>query len=263
MCRFLAYRGTPAFLDELVCAPRRSLLRQSLHAEEAKVRTHGDGFGLGWYGERETPGRYREAMPAWSDENLQSLCRSVRSPLFFAHVRAATGTPTARANCHPFAYGRWLFMHNGQVDGYPRLRRTLEARLPDALYAARAGATDSELLFLLLLARVEAGRSVLEATADMLAEVSRLMRESSIGGPLRFAAALSDGHTLYAFRAANDGKPPTLYLGERPGGVVVASEPLDDDGTWQPVPDGHAVVVDDGATELLPLPGWAPLPVAA
>ncbi len=59
-----------------------------------------------------------EIRPAWSDENLTSFCAQVRSPLFFAHVRASTGTPTTRANCHPFAHGRFLFMHNGQVGGF-------------------------------------------------------------------------------------------------------------------------------------------------
>jgi glutamine amidotransferase len=263
MCRFIAYRGTPTFLDELVCEPRRSLLRQSLHAEEAKVRTNGDGFGIGWYAERDTPGRYREAMPAWSDENLQSLCRSVRSPLFFAHVRAATGTPTARANCHPFAHGRWLFMHNGQIAGYPTIRRALESRLPDALYAARAGATDSELVFLLMMAQIERGQGVLDAATAVLDDIAKQMREAAIGGPLRFAAALTDGRTLYAFRVANDSNPPTLYLGRRAGGVVIASEPIDDDAAWQLVGAGHAVVVDDRDTAIVPLAGWVSLPIAA
>jgi glutamine amidotransferase len=263
MCRLLAYRGSPLYLDELVCRPPRSLLRQALHAEEAKVRTHGDGAGIGWYGDRDTPGRYREALPAWSDENLQSLCRTLRSPLFFAHVRAATGTSTARANCHPFAHGPWLFMHNGQVPDYATLRRALEAQLPDALFEARAGSTDSELLFLLLLARIEAGQGVLEATAGLLGDLVGRMRAASIGGALRFTAALADGRTLYAFRAANDGRPPSLYLGRRADGVVLASEPLDADGAWQPVPDGHAVVSDAQATRIVPLPGWAPLPLAA
>ena len=264
MCRFLAYRGAPLFLEELVCVPRRSLLRQSLHAEEAKVRTHGDGVGLGWYGERELPGRYRDVLPAWSDENLLSLCRSLRAPLFFAHVRASTGTPTARANCHPFAHGRWLFMHNGQVAGYPTLRRALEQRLPDPLYAARAGNTDSELLFLLLLAQLEQGAGVLEAVAAMLSTVAQQMRSAGVAGPLRFAAALSDGRALYAFRAANDGTSPTLYLGRRADGVVVASEPLDDEAsTWTPVADGHAVVADDDGVAIVPIAGWSPLPVAA
>jgi hypothetical protein len=63
MCRFLAYRGEPVLMSDLVCAPAHSLVQQSLHAHEAKTETNGDGFGLGWYGERETPGVYREVRP--------------------------------------------------------------------------------------------------------------------------------------------------------------------------------------------------------
>ncbi|MCU0949863.1 MAG: class II glutamine amidotransferase [Burkholderiaceae bacterium] len=263
MCRFLVYRGAPVFLDTLVCAPVRSLLHQSLHSEQAKATTHGDGVGIGWYGERETPGRYREAAPAWSDENLQSLCRTLRSPLFFAHVRAATGTATSRVNCHPFAHGPWLFMHNGQVAGYPRIRRTLEALLPDALYAARAGSTDSELLFLLVLAQMERGLGAVDAVAAALHAVAAQMREAGAIGPLRFAAALSDGRALYAFRTADDQRPPTLYLRERDDGVIVASEPLDTEAGWLPLADGEALVVDDAGWRLQPLPVWQAAPAAA
>src|SRR5215204_220477 len=152
MCRFLAYSGEPVFMSSLVSAPAHSLVHQSLHAAEAKTGTNGDGFGLGWYGERPEPGLYREIRPAWSDENLKSLSVQVRSPLFFAHVRASTGTASTRANCHPFAFGRWLFMHNGQIGGYDRLRRRIEAMIPDALYDARLGTTDSEAIFLAALA---------------------------------------------------------------------------------------------------------------
>ena len=97
MCRFLAYSGVPVFLEDFVASPCHSLIHQSLHAEEAKTGTNGDGFGVGWYGERPEPGHYREVRPAWSDENLLSIARQVRSHLFFAHVRAATGTATTRA----------------------------------------------------------------------------------------------------------------------------------------------------------------------
>src|SRR5215210_3077918 len=90
MCRFLAYRGEPTFLADLVCAPARSLVHQSLHAAEAKTETNGDGFGIGWYGDRPDPGIYRDVSPAWSDENLVNLCQQVRARTFFAHVRAST-----------------------------------------------------------------------------------------------------------------------------------------------------------------------------
>ena len=94
MCRWAAYIGEPVFLETLVTAPCHSLIEQSHHALEAKTPTNGDGFGVAWYGERGEPGLYRDILPAWSDPNLKSLCRQIRSPLFLAHVRASTGGAT-------------------------------------------------------------------------------------------------------------------------------------------------------------------------
>ncbi len=245
MCRLVAYVGEPIFLDQLVCAPQHSLVHQSLRAEQAKTVTNGDGFGVGWYGEREEPGVYREVMPAWSDENLLALCASVRSSLFFAHVRAATGGGIARHNCHPFRHGKWMFMHNGQIGGFAVVRRALESRLPDALYAARLGATDSELLFLLALARIEAGESPEEAMQAVLDDTLALMRHAGVTQALRFAAALADGEQVFAFRFSSDSQPPTLYVGQRDHGCIVASEPLDGrSANWRSVPPNSWLRLD-------------------
>jgi predicted glutamine amidotransferase len=78
------------------------------------------------------PGLYRETRPAWSDENLRYLCRHLHSHVLFAHVRAATGTAVMRQNCHPFACGRWMFMHNGFIGSWNRLRRKIENMIPDS-----------------------------------------------------------------------------------------------------------------------------------
>jgi glutamine amidotransferase len=255
MCRFLAYRGQPAFLEDLVASPCHSLVHQSLHAAEAKAVTNGDGFGLGWYGEREEPGLYREIRPAWSDENLLSIARQVRSHLFFAHVRAATGTATSRANCHPFSFGPWMFMHNGQIGGWSRIRRRIETAIPDHLYGARAGTTDSEALFLRIVALIEAGTEPVAATATALAEAAGFMREAGIEEPLRFAAALTDGRRLFAFRFATDDRPPTLYACARPEALIVASEPVDGQrDCWKPLANGEALRVEaDGTSRVVPI----------
>jgi predicted glutamine amidotransferase len=246
MCRFLAYRGEPIFLSDLVCAPTRSLVHQSLHAAEAKTETNGDGFGIGWYGERPDPGLYREIRPAWSDENLRSLCTQVRSRLFLAHVRASTGPSTMRANCHPFAHGRYLFMHNGQIGGYARIKRRIEALIPDELYHARLGTTDSEAIFLAALAAGLAENPV-RAMALMLKQVRALMAAADITEPLRFTAAFADGESLFAFRWACDGRPPSLYVRETGGSLLIVSEPLDDRAQgWREVPKGCAVVARPG-----------------
>jgi predicted glutamine amidotransferase len=242
MCRFVAYLGQPTYLEELIARPRHSLLRQSLRAEEARTVTNGDGFGIGWYGERPEPAVYREVMPAWSDDNLLALSATLRSHLFFAHVRAATSGGIARSNCHPFRWRQWLFMHNGQIGGWSRLRRRLESRLPDALFAERRGATDSELLFLLIAARLARGAPATDAVMDVYDEVCAHMRAESVTEPMRFAAALTDGHQMHAFRLASDDAPPTLYRRDDAQGVVLASEPLDDAGAgWHALAPGTVV----------------------
>jgi glutamine amidotransferase len=262
MCRFLAYQGVPVFLEQFVSSPCHSLVHQSIHATEAKTGTNGDGFGLGWYSDRPEPGLYREIRPAWSDENLLSIARQVRSSLFFAHVRAATGTASTRANCHPFAQDRWMFMHNGQIGGYAAIKRKLEALIPDHLYAARTGTTDSEALFLIALARIEDGMEPVAAMSAALADATALMSDQGISEPLRFAASLSDGETIYAFRWSSDTRPPTLYFCEQADHMVVASEPVDERrDCWQAVPANGCVVARRGKVSLRKLS--IDLPLAA
>lgn len=253
MCRFLAYSGVPVFLEDFVASPCHSLIHQSLHAEETKTGTNGDGFGVGWYGEKPEPGQYREVRPAWSDENLLSIARQVRSHLFFAHVRAATGTATTRANCHPFVHGRHLFMHNGQIGGYALIRRKLESLIPDSLYAARVGTTDSEAIFLLALARMADGYSPGEALGWALGEALALMQAAGIREPLRCAAALADGETIHAVRWSSDTRPPTLYICNRSDSIVVASEPVDAArDCWQALGCNSMVSVKSGAITVSP-----------
>src|SRR3954454_12906309 len=151
MCRWIAYRGRNTALEHYVTESEHSLITQSISALESTASTNGDGFGLGWYGEHEEPGLYREVRPAWSDENLRHLCRHIHSHLFFAHVRASTGTPITRPNCHPFAYGRWMFMHNGQIGDWSLIRRQVEGLIPDRFYESRIGTTDSEAVFLAIM----------------------------------------------------------------------------------------------------------------
>ena len=255
MCRWIAYRGHPVLIEDVVVKPGHSLIDQSLHAHEGKTETNGDGFGVGWYGERATPGLYREIRPAWSDENLKSICAQVRSHLFFAHVRAATGTASTRANCHPYTHGAWMFMHNGQIGSYARLRRAIENLIPDEFYHGRQGSTDSEAIFLAALARME-GEDPVAAIASVLADVKALMKTAAVPEALRFTSALTNGRDLYAFRWACDGKAPSLYWRkDGTDNLCVVSEPYDETpGCWTPIPQGSALVAREGrAVEIIPM----------
>src|SRR5204862_6242438 len=211
MCRWIAYRGETIKLERYVTAPSHSLVVQSLRALEGNASTNGDGFGLGWYDAQDRePGLYREVRPAWSDENLRHLCRHIRSHLFFARVRASTGTATTRPNCHPFAHGRWMFMHNGQIGEWSLIRRHVEALIPDAYYRSRIGTTDSEAVFLAILG-AGGEQDPVGATSRTLSTIMDIVRASGTAEPVRFTAALTDGRDLYAFRFASNDTANSLY----------------------------------------------------
>lgn len=254
MCRWIAYLGEPVFLEDFVVSPGRSLVAQSRRAHESMTEVNGDGFGLGWYGDRPEPGIFRDIRPAWSDDNLLSIARQVRSRLFLAHVRASTGTSTTRANCHPFTVGPWLFMHNGSIGDYWRLRRQIEMTIPDHLFEHRHGTTDSEAMFLVMLGAGLEGDPQ-DATARAVGQIELLMRRAGVEAPLRFTSAFSDGRRLYAVRYASDDQPLTLYTRARLRGMgtLVASEPLDEvrDG-WTPVPPNSFVTVGPDGVEAVP-----------
>lgn len=250
MCRWLTYCGEPIYLDKVLFEPKNSLISQSLRARHSHVTTNGDGFGLGWYGDRPQPGVYRDILPAWNDQNLKSLSHQIRSGLFLAHVRASTGTATSRANCHPFAHGKWLFMHNGQIGGYERMRRKLEAMIDDKYYCARVGTTDSELIFYLLFSE-GLEHDPIGALTRTVGRIERLAQADGINEPFKFTAVLSDGETIYAMRYASSDVPPTLYHVRRGDHVMVVSEPLDDDNdetcfAWREVPPSQMLVIERG-----------------
>jgi glutamine amidotransferase len=144
-----------------------------------------------------------------------------------------------------------MFMHNGFIGSWNRLRRQAEALIPDALYPARVGTTDSEAVFLAIMgAGIE--QDPLAATARTLAKLSGFVSEK--GEKLRFTAALANGQDLYAFRYAVNDSANSLYYRQSGGGVVIVSEPLDKDhANWTAVPDNRVVVARAGKpVEVLP-----------
>ena len=252
MCRWTAYFGDPIYLEDVILTPSHSLIRQSLHCREGASATNGDGFGVGWYGDRDEPGLYREVLPAWNDMNLRNLSHQLKSRLFFAHVRASTGTATTRANCHPFAHGKWLFMHNGQIGDYEKVRRTLEGRLDDRFYTARLGTTDSELMFLLM---VQNGldHDPAGAIVATIAEISGICSQCGIDAPFRLTICLSDGRGLYACRHATDNQPPSLYWRKTGRGTFIVSEPIDGElDCWHKVP-ADTLLTLNGGLDMQPL----------
>ena len=212
MCRWLAYYGDPIPIEALVLQRQHSLIDQSLHSRDTGADpTNGDGFGIGWYPELGgMPGMYKSIQPAWNDRNLRELAKHVSSPLFFAHIRASTGTAVQETNTHPFRHGRWLFMHNGFVREFPRVRRDLLLAIDPALFPEIEGSGDSEVLFHLALTfgLEDDPLTALELMAGFVEEVGE---RHGVEHPLKMTVATSDGERIIAARYSSDGQPGSLY----------------------------------------------------
>jgi len=258
MCRWLAYSGTPILLGQMIAQPVNSLIHQSHDAEEAKSAINADGFGIGWYGELPRPGLFRDVLPAWNDNNLLNVCEQVRSRLFFGHVRASTGSAINRTNCHPFRYKNWLFMHNGQIGGFQKLRRDLTLAIKPELFSHLEGTTDSEIFFLLALGHGLQQNPGL-AFQKTISHILELMRSHAIADPLRVTAAASDGDSIYALRYSSDRHPPSLYYAcenndQAERSCIVLSEPLDQTTDhWVEVPPSSLLTTSHGQVQVTPL----------
>jgi glutamine amidotransferase len=124
---------------------------QSLHARNAVTTTNGDGIGIGWYG------RMPEPAPVSLDEPGVERPQPARDRGGggVAHVPRARalvyGGAVQQTNCHPFRFGKWLFMHNGEIHGWLQVKRDLAMSVDPTLYTSIEGTTDSELMFYLAL----------------------------------------------------------------------------------------------------------------
>src|SRR5271169_3391847 len=229
---------------------------------------NGDGTGLGSYDRRDEPALFRSIVPAWGDENLLELAAEIRSPLFLAHVRAGTGTPVQQTNCHPFRWRNWLFVHNGYVADYERLRRELLLAVHHDLFTNIEGSTDSELLFHLALTFGLADDPI-AGLARMAGFVEVTAAAAGVtAAALQMTVGLSDGTRLYAARYASGTEVNTLFVSEDAASLrmlysenerlahfsdnarAVVSEPLADlPGMWRQVPAGSALVIGDDIKE--------------
>lgn len=247
MCRLTAYLGAPLPLETLVFGGTHSLFVQSwAPAELLSGTVNADGWGVVWYDGARPVGLAR-SEPIWHADGLDATLRAIRSPLALAAIRnATTGLPVVAPPIAPVTYGRWSFVLNGFIPSFrARHMRSLRALLPDHLYAALVGVSDTETLFLLAVESLERGASLAEA----LEHVVRIALDEvgADGEECQLTLLLSDGEGLAAVRTSNRDRVNSLYRSDRgalaPGGTLLASEPLDSDDRWTPVPERTAIEI--------------------
>jgi glutamine amidotransferase len=269
MCRWLAYSGSAALpLEDALFAPKHSLVEQSRHSRLGAETTNGDGFGIGWYGVGDTPGLFRSTEPAWNNQNLLDIAGHIESSHFFAHVRASTGTAIQQTNCHPFRHGRWLWMHNGFIDGFDKVKRELAMAVDPSLYPHIEGQTDSELLFFLALS-LGLEDDPPKAVEGAVGLVEAAGRRHGVEHPIQMTVATTDGQGVWAFRYSSRGNSRSLFFTTdvrtlrtmypdrevlhklSDDSRLIVSEPLGNvPGVWNEVPESTYGVVGMGHDEL-------------
>lgn len=216
MCRHLAWLGEPRTLAELILEPEHGLLVQSYRPRRQRNGiVNADGWGVGFYPTLGSPpARWRSDRPLWSDASFQSVAPTIRSGAVLAAVRSASvGMPTDESACAPFISGNWLLSHNGIID------RAILGPQHDA-----ESVCDAAQLAAYVFSRdpVEVGKIVADlGRRDPGARLNLLLTDG------QRILATTWGDALSTLRTAD--------------GVVVASEPFDDDPNWTDVPD-HCLV---------------------
>ena len=273
----MAYSGDPISAEELLFKPVHSIIDQSLHSRLGATTTNGDGFGIGWYsGGNPQPACFKGTEPAWNDANLREIAPRIKAPLLFAHIRAATGTPVQRSNCHPFRHDNWLWMHNGAIRSFHQIKRELMLAIDPSIYADIEGSTDSETLFYLALT-FGLTDDPIRAFARAIGFVEKVGHDAGVDFPFQGTLATSDGESIWAVRYSSEHQSRTLYYSTDVTTLrhlhpevemlkdlsaearLVVSEPLGDlPGAWNAVPESMAGIIRPGDDELVPFTPIAP-----
>jgi predicted glutamine amidotransferase len=268
MCRWLAYSGSPILLETLLYGPKNSLIVQSLHSRLGAEETNGDGFGVGWYGAQEAPAVFHSIEPAWNDRNLRELAGHISAGIVFAHIRASTGSPVQQTNCHPFRHGRWLWMHNGLIHDFHKVKRDLVLAVDPELYPEIEGTTDSETLFHIALT-FGLEEDPPAAVQRAIGLVETVGRRHGVEYPFQGTIATTDGECIWAFRYSSEGNSRSLFFSTDIRALremhpdnellrevddesrLVVSEPLGElAGAWNEVPESSWGVIQPGQDEL-------------
>lgn len=263
-------------ISNLIKNPKHSLIHQSFHSEWRRGPLNGDGFGMAWYQHKlsSEPALFRSVKPAWNDTNLIELSRMIESTCVLAHIRAATQkTEVSELNCHPFKYGKYSFMHNGDIGGFPYMRRELCDTLSDPYYHTIRGTTDSEHFFALLMNFMDRGKEKLRSQR-MMGAMNRTLEwfldireKRGIKDHLILNSVFTDGHCAITTRFGTEDFSESLFInignhyechGDQcymvksefeQGSTLISSEPLCEDSGWQEVPINTVTLVEEGTVE--------------
>jgi predicted glutamine amidotransferase len=252
---------------------RCQVARLGAHVSLQDGDTPPDAYGFGHY-QAGNVLLSRRPTGAPAPLTLPDLVGKIDSEALVVHARRATLGKAKDENTHPFRFRRWLFAHDGTIEGFDQVRPRLLAALPEFLRRNIMGDTDSEQAFMWFLKLLKdegalddldadaraVGRSLartvrqLEAWSrevgeqrpsrlNFVATNGRVMAATRRGGPLYYA--LLEGIVPCALDGITLDTPesdPRVRPHRRVKAVCFASRLLAPNGFIE-VPDGSVVSV--------------------
>ncbi|CAG8664342.1 1637_t:CDS:2, partial [Acaulospora morrowiae] len=235
-------------------------------------------FSIGWYEPHpdpengSTPCIFTSVTPAWNNRNLLRLSEKIRSCLVFAHVRASTIGALSETNCHPWQYHNLMWIHNGNIANFNKIKRKLQQSLRDEIFFHVQGNTDSEWAFALFLNQLEDPKNgnfdyetLRMAMLKTIDQLNIWAKEEGIDEPSLLNFAVTDGQSIICTRyiSSKENEAASLYFSSgtnfveyKPGHyrmikadrrndiVLIASEPLTYEKTdWITIPCNTCVVI--------------------
>ncbi|KAF9122675.1 hypothetical protein BG015_005491, partial [Linnemannia schmuckeri] len=154
--------------------------------------------------------------------NLIRLADKIKSPLVFAHVRASTAGSVSESNCHPWQYGRLMFMHNGNIANFHLIKRKVQESLPDEIFLNVNGNTDSEWAFAVFLSQL---KTPLQAEPFCHQELKEAVVKTiaKLNAWIKDAASATTPTTPSSLGIATDDGPSMMNFAVTDGATVVCS----------------------------------------
>lgn len=146
MCRIFGFRS-------VINSKVHSSLIEADNALLSQSRRHPDGWGVAYYTEN-IPHLIKSTESAFSCNIFQQISGVVASHTVLAHIRNATHGDKTILNSHPFQYGQWTFVHNGNIKNFDALKPELEKLIHPSLKRYILGKTDSEMIFYFFLSKI-------------------------------------------------------------------------------------------------------------
>ena len=220
----------------------------------AQSHRNPDGAGIGTFDAAGHPVVDKQPIAAWDDTDFASGARSLRSRTFVGHVRYASTGDHTMANTHPFEQDGRLFAHNGAFEGLD----VLDDRLRDLdVLDLVHGDTDSERFFALIsaesrLADDNVTHGITAATNWLADNVPVYALNLVLTTPTElWAMRYPEANELHLLRREHtdglDARTQRIHavadeLAQSPS-VIVASEQMDNETGWEPIPSGRLLHV--------------------